>query len=83
MYVALAACRGRSANLDIYTVDLPIAGTMSTYRAHGLRSGYDGFKAGDFIGFYTGRWATRRHQRRHLTGLCSCRREATHIQCRS
>ena len=58
MYAVLAALRGRSANVQIYDVDLPTNSCGTTSVAHGLRSGSDGFEPGAFIGFYTGRWGT-------------------------
>ncbi len=60
MYALLAAFRGRSDNVQIYDVDLPTNSCGATVRAHGLRTGSDGFEPGAFIGFYTGRWGTRK-----------------------
>jgi hypothetical protein len=60
MYVVLAASRGRSANVQVYDVDLTTNSCGTTCRARGLRSGFDGFEPGAFIGFYTGRWGARK-----------------------
>ena len=60
MYVILAAFRGRSANVQVYDADLPTNSCGTTCRARGLRAGSDGFDPGAFIGFYTGRWGTRK-----------------------
>ena len=60
MYAVLAAFRGRSANVQVYDADLPTNSCGTTCRAHGLRAGSDGFEPGAFIGFYTGRWGTRK-----------------------
>ena len=63
MDVVLAALRGRSANVQVYDVDLSIEsgdGTFYSVPGSGLRSGCDGFRAGGFIGFYTGKWGSRR-----------------------
>ena len=63
MDVVLAALRGRSANVQVYDVDLSIEsgdGTFYSVPGRGLRSGCDGFRAGGFIGFYTGKWGSRR-----------------------
>ena len=60
MYGALAAFRGRSDNVQVYDVDLPTNACGTTYRARGLCSGCHGFEPGAFIGFYTGRWGTRK-----------------------
>lgn len=61
MYAVLAAHRGRSTNVCLYRVTLHNAsGDGSGYRACGLCSGSKAFEVGDFIGFYTGRWGTRK-----------------------
>ena len=60
MYVVLAACRGRSANVEVYDVNLSTDSCGAACRARGLRSGYCGFEPGAFIGFYTGQWGTRK-----------------------
>ena len=52
--------RGRSTNVQVYDVDLPTNSCGTTCRARGLRAGSDGFDPGAFIGFYTGRWGTRK-----------------------
>ena len=44
MYALLAAFRGRSDNVQIYDVDLPTNSCGATVRAHGLRTGSDGFE---------------------------------------
>ena len=58
--IVLAASRGWSANVQVYDVDLTTNSCGTTCRARGLRSGFDGFEPGAFIGFYTGRWGTRK-----------------------
>ena len=60
MYAMLAAQRGRSANVQVYDVDLPTNLSGATHRVHGLRSSSKEFEPGDFIGFYTGRWGSRK-----------------------
>ena len=61
MFAMLAAQRGRSKNVHVYSVTLPeMYGGDGTYQACGLLSGPDGFEPGDFIGFYTGKWGTRK-----------------------
>ena len=60
MYVARAAFRGRSANVQVHDVDLPTKSCGAIHRARGLCSGCHGFEPGAFIGFYTGRWGTRK-----------------------
>ena len=60
MYAVLAAFRGRSNNVQVYDVDLPTNSCGTTCVARGLCSGCDGFEPGAFIGFYTGRWGTRK-----------------------
>ena len=65
----MAARRGRSANAEVYNAVLSTKSGGVTFHAHGLRSGCDEFKPGDFIGLYTGRWgvgvaeASRRRER--------------------
>ena len=58
MFGLCALERGRSPNAQVYRVDL-VNRSGERHKQAGLRAGPQAFNAGDWIGFYTGKWAAR------------------------